>query len=319
MEIMLSVIMTVYNHEAYIKKAIDSLLMQKIDFTYEVLIGEDCSTDGSRQIISQMEETLPECVHIYYREKNLGMYGNFTDLCSQAKGRYMIILEGDDYWMYECKLQWQVDYLNQHPEILAVAHNTIVVDENNNPIDGAVYPDCHDRIYTLKHYRKGIMPGHTATLMYRNYHRDSIFSTEVEHVPFAGDQLIAFLLASNGQVHCIQQRWSAYRHVLKSGSSYSATFRDDDDYKKRMVYFYRSLYRYASGQFANGLSIRVSAQLYCFYLFRWSLGKKALFSMKDFIKEFKMVRYKGAVLVYILYRIAAHLFLGKRRGWSNSH
>jgi len=316
-ETVLSIIMPVYNHEAYVRQAIESILMQKTDFAYEVLIGEDWSPDGTRQVLQNMEKTLPECFHIYYREKNLGMYGNITDLFSRATGRYIITLEGDDYWLFDGKLQRQVDYLESHPDVVAVAHNSLVVNEQGQPIPGIKYPECHKTEYSLRHYRKGILPGQTATMMYRNYHLISIFPTWIEYVLFAMDTRIAFMLAANGRVHCIQQPWSAYRLVLSSGTSYTATFRDDDDFKRRMVLFYRSLYLYTTANALNGLSIRVSTQLFLFYRFRWSLGKNPLFTLSGFWKELVSARYKGAALAYILYRIVAHPVLARRRGWSH--
>ena len=113
-DIILSVYVATYNHEKYIERALDSILMQKIDYNMEILVGEDCSTDSTREILKEYEKKHPDSrMQIFYREKN--MYGsecnNSQDLKLRCRGKYMIALEGDDFWTDENKLQRQVEFL----------------------------------------------------------------------------------------------------------------------------------------------------------------------------------------------------------------
>lgn len=185
----ISIIVAVYNHEKYIEKAIQSILMQKGDYSYEVLIGEDCSTDNTRKVLKKMEPSLPAQFHIFYREKNMGAMGenNFNDLYSRSRGKYYIVLEGDDYWTYEYKLQKQFEFLESHPDYLAVAHNTEVVDENNMPL-GWDYPECKHTEYTIYDFRKDLLPGQTTTILMRNYFANDLFDWHLEPSNFPGDR-----------------------------------------------------------------------------------------------------------------------------------
>ena len=129
----LSIIVPTYNHEKYIEECIRSILMQKMKFNYEVLIGEDCSKDKTAMVLKKLENEIPHNYKIFYREKNMGMgpMGNAWDLQNRAKGEYIISIEGDDFFIDEHKLQKQVDFLDKHKEFIAVAHNCQVVDKNS--------------------------------------------------------------------------------------------------------------------------------------------------------------------------------------------
>lgn len=223
-EIMVSIIVPVYNHEKYIERALDSILMQKTTYSYEVLVGEDCSTDGTREILRNYEKKHPGKLQVFYREKNLSTaeYRNWADLMRRTKGKYLITLEGDDFWLSDEKIQKQVDFLETHPEYIAVSHNCIVVGENNRP-NGEFYPECKNKEYTLWHYLFEILPGQLTTVMCRNFERQDIFNKDIiEGHMLPGDRVLYFVLANSGKIYCIQNAMSAYRHVTHGGSSYSA-------------------------------------------------------------------------------------------------
>lgn len=226
-EIMLSIIVPVYNHEKYIEQTLDSILMQKTSYSYEVLVGEDCSTDGTRKVLQEYEKRHPGKLTVFYREKNLSTakYWNWADLMRRTRGKYLITLEGDDFWTSDTKIQEQIDFLETHPEYVAVAHNCVVVDQNGQP-NGEIYPECKDNHYTLWHYMFEILPGQLTTVMCRNFERQEIFDTAlIESHISPGDRVLYFSLAVNGRIYCMQKVMSAYRHVIHGGSSYSANVR----------------------------------------------------------------------------------------------
>lgn len=265
-----SVIIAVYNHENYIKQAINSVLKQKVSFDYEVLIGEDHSPDNSRKVLMDLQPHLPSNFHIYYREKNMGALNNFYDLYSRMKGKYFIVLEGDDYWIDENKLQEEYDYLESHPKCIEVAHNTVVVDKDSNIIKGYQYPECHNSIYRLRDFRNGLLAGQTTTCLKRNFYTMNLFDRNIDVGSFkAGDKVTNFLLFANGDIHCIQKKMSAYRYVTSSGSSFSATQKKDlheyDD-------FYKGILKYCNThQVRKGLK-KIVLQMYGYY------------SLKNYIK-----------------------------------
>lgn len=108
--------MTTYNHEKYIAQAIESALMQDTNFDYEIVIGEDCSTDRTREIVTGLQKKYPSKFRLLLHEKNLGMIPNFVQTLNACSGEYIAILEGDDYWTDPLKLQRQVDFLEANPE-----------------------------------------------------------------------------------------------------------------------------------------------------------------------------------------------------------
>src|SRR4051812_4536998 len=113
--IKLSILCITYNHADYIRKAIDGFLMQKARFDFEILIGNDCSTDNTGEIV---ESYLPNGQITFVNHKsNQGKSGinNLISLMKLAKGKYSILCEGDDYWTDENKIQKQVDFLEANP------------------------------------------------------------------------------------------------------------------------------------------------------------------------------------------------------------
>lgn len=231
---MLSIFVPTYNHERYIAKALDGILMQKTNYRYEVLIGEDCSTDGTREVLKKYEKKYPGRFQIFYRKANMykEQITNAADLKLRCRGKYVLCLEGDDFWTDEYKIEKQILFLETHPEYFAVAHRCVVVGEDSMP-NGEKYPECMDEEYTLKHYVSEIMPGQLATFMHRNCYREEYFNTDLFFkglVP--GDRLLYYVIASYGKIYCMPEVMSAYRHIIKGGSSFSASYKYDFEKKE---------------------------------------------------------------------------------------
>ena len=128
-EILVSVCTLTYNHEAYLRDTLEGILMQKVDFPMEILVNDDASTDGTRAILREYAEKYPDLIRPFYQDVNL--YSQGKDLCLEvlypaARGKYIALCEGDDYWTDPDKLQMQVDFLEAHPEYTACVHDTLV-------------------------------------------------------------------------------------------------------------------------------------------------------------------------------------------------
>lgn len=296
----LSIAIMAYNHENYIEKAIRSVLEQNIDFDYEVWINEDCSTDKTRDIIKKLEPELPDNFHVIYREKNIGARASFQDIYyNRLKGEYFATLEGDDYWNNHDKISIQVRFLDEHPEYMATAHNVEVVDENGDEIVGYKYPECKKKEYTLTDFQKGILSGQTASMVCRNFYANKKYKSFWCSVKWAGDAPKNFVLASYGKIKCFQERWSAYRYVTNSGSSYSATFVKDKDMENRYLTYHKELYEYAINDVKSYESIKVSEMMYMHALLTAVLKKKVeSVTFKDYAKAFMKAQYKGSCIVY---------------------
>lgn len=126
----LSIVMIAYNMERYIRQAIDSVLAQRVDFDYELVIGEDRSTDRTREIVLEYAARWPDRIRPILRDVNLGMNRNFKETLQQARGQFVALLDSDDYWTSPDKLQRQMDFLRSHPECSICFHNALVVYED---------------------------------------------------------------------------------------------------------------------------------------------------------------------------------------------
>jgi glycosyltransferase involved in cell wall biosynthesis len=115
-EPLVSAKMMTYNHEPYIAQAIEGVLQQETDFPFELVIGEDCSTDGTREIVFDYQKKYPEIIRVVTSDKNVGSRRNGMRTTKACRGKYIAYCEGDDYWHHPRKLQKQVDYLESHPE-----------------------------------------------------------------------------------------------------------------------------------------------------------------------------------------------------------
>lgn len=125
----LSICCITYNQEKYIAQALEGMLFQKTDFDFEILIGEDCSTDNTKNIITGYQEKYPGKIKLLPIEQNIGVRKNFAKTLLAATGEYVAICEGDDYWTDPLKLQKQVNYLDAQPETDICFHNTAILFE----------------------------------------------------------------------------------------------------------------------------------------------------------------------------------------------
>ena len=112
---LLSVCVICYNQAAFIRQALDSVIDQKVNFSIEVIIADDYSTDGTREIVLEYQSRHPGLIRVLPRESNLGPGKNFIGLINAAGGKYIAYLEGDDYWTIGTQLQQQVDFLEKNP------------------------------------------------------------------------------------------------------------------------------------------------------------------------------------------------------------
>ena len=123
--ILVSIVCITYNHEPYLRDALDSFLMQKTNFPIEIILAEDCSTDGTRKICEEYATKYPETIKYIYRDQNVGYNENEYEAMSAASGKYIAYCEGDDYWTDPLKLQKQVDFLETHPDYAVCWHRCV--------------------------------------------------------------------------------------------------------------------------------------------------------------------------------------------------
>ncbi|NOU18345.1 MAG: glycosyltransferase [Bacteroidales bacterium] len=128
----MSVCIISYNHESYIGKAIEGVIMQNATFNIEIIIGEDFSTDKTRQVCQEYSQRYPDKIKLLNSEKNLGAIQNFIRTLMACSGQYIALCEGDDYWIDPNKLQKQVNFLESNPDFIVHHHNVMIVNKEGN-------------------------------------------------------------------------------------------------------------------------------------------------------------------------------------------
>lgn len=148
-----SIICNAYNHELYIRNALEGFVMQKTDFQFEVLIHDDASTDRTAEIIREYEQKYPEIIKPIYETEN--QYSKHDGSLSRiqygrVKGKYCAFCEGDDYWTDPLKLQKQYDAMEAHPEVDICAHAAITVNADTLEFINKISPKDKDTIIPIE-------------------------------------------------------------------------------------------------------------------------------------------------------------------------
>ena len=212
-----SVLMITYNHERFIAQALDSILMQRVDFDYEIVVGEDCSTDATREILLEYQHKFPDRIRLLLPDKNLGMLGNFAATLNECHGDYIALLDGDDYWTSPDKLQRQVAYLDAHPECSACFHNVLITHEGAPEKDRLFHePPLANSFYALDE----ILTSHFIPCC-STFFRARLFSGFPEWYPKMPmqDWPLHILNAEHGTYGYINEVMAAYR--VHGGSVWS--------------------------------------------------------------------------------------------------
>ena len=200
-----SILTISYNQEKYIRQTLDSFIMQKTNFKYEIVIADDCSTDKTPEIISEYVEKYPDIFRATLRKKNLGSWQNFLGVLSEARGKYIALCEGDDYWTDPEKLQKQADFLDKNLSYALCFHPVKVVFDNNEEKE-SVYPDANDRPkFTVKELLQHNFI-QTNSVMYR---RQKYEDMPADIMP--GDIYLHLYHAQFGKIGFIDRVMSVYR------------------------------------------------------------------------------------------------------------
>lgn len=226
MSVQVSIICNAYNHGQFIREALDGFLNQKTNFEYEVLVHDDASTDETSRIILEYASKYPAIIKPIIQENNQYSKGiNITKTFQlpRAKGKYIAICEGDDYWIDEHKLQMQYDVLENNTSVDMCTHSAKEIDWESGKITQQISPSDHDRILTLGDViNGGGVYLATASLMYRK-------NIELDPPKFREAYEIDYTLqvsgAIRGGIYYINRCMSVYRFMTPE--SWTKTLRKD--------------------------------------------------------------------------------------------
>lgn len=209
--ILLSVVLLTYNHERYIEQCLESIVRQKTNFAYNIIIGDDASTDATQKIINEYAQQYPNIIPIC-RKHNIGAVSNLVDLLKRTQAKYIAGCEGDDFWTDEFKLQKQVDFLENRAGYSAVSHDIIIVDENNEIVERELSWIAKEREFTWQDFRGIYLPGHPVALVFRHIFTGDIQADILKqmHEQIA-DRTLALLLSLKGNIYRLPDTMAAYR------------------------------------------------------------------------------------------------------------
>ena len=212
-----SVCLITYNHASFIRRAIDGVLNQKISFSFELIIADDYSTDGTREILLEYKNRYPNVIHLLLQNRNVGPSQNWLDLITTPKSKYIAYFEGDDYWIDSSKLQVQFDALENNEGFSLCTHNAITfVDGKKN----------------LDYVNAGVRPVNTFNdvLMCNSFPSSSLFyrnnlltsrDYRLLREALVGDWPLQLLLLRYGKMCYINNCYSVYN--IHSGSSWAVS------------------------------------------------------------------------------------------------
>ncbi|GAB2549405.1 glycosyltransferase family 2 protein [Spirosoma aerophilum] len=239
--IKVSVLIITYNQKKFIRQAVDSVLAQKTTFPIEIVIGDDFSNDGTREIIQEYERQHPGLVVGVLHPRNMGKNGgiNFLETLKHTKGEYYALMDGDDYLIDPLKLQKQVDLLDAHPDYSMAFHNALITYEDGSPSHVLNGPDMKP-FYTVEDLigEEEIWFMATSSTMYRNsikeypdWFRESV----------SGDIPRLILKAKKGNIGYIPDVMSVYRKN-SNGTSFTDKY-DDAVFLQNRIDMYSSINR----------------------------------------------------------------------------
>lgn len=212
-----SVVMLAYNHGKYLRQAIDGVLAQAGAFSIELLIGEDCSTDDTRELALRCQSENPGIIRVITSNVNVGPLRNSHRVLAASRGEFIAYLDGDDYWLAG-KLARQVDYLRANPGCAAVYTNAIAIDEAGNRI--GLFNDVGDACFDLAAMLRRGNFLNNSSITFRATARPGLLETTAPHI----DYRTHLRLARDGYLAQLAEPLTVYR--VNSGGSMVATMND---------------------------------------------------------------------------------------------
>jgi glycosyltransferase involved in cell wall biosynthesis len=202
-----SVATIAYNHVGLIRQSVESSLNQKVDFPFEIVIGEDCSTDGTREVVQQLADEHPGVIRPLLGESNIGMQRNFSRTLEACQGEYIAVLDSDDYWTSNEKLAKQVKFMDENPDHVLSFHRIHIVKEQSpeknvhTPVEKAV-SDVEDLVFN--NYLS------SCSTMYRRDRIPPIPAWFAEVYPYDW-ALATLMLIPGGTIGFIDEEMAVYR------------------------------------------------------------------------------------------------------------
>lgn len=318
--VLVSVAVITYNMEKYLPTLLESILKQKVDFEYEIVIDDDCSPDHSREIIREYQKKYPQMIKAIFREKNVGGSKNMYGVMQQCSGKYIAILEGDDFWESEDKLQYQVDFLEKHPEYIGMTCNSWCEHGEQVTQTDFMRKRSEAKIFSYEDFMErhfhDRLPTSTDTWVFRNIFKEypeDDFSLFYKAHPMIWDQSLILLLYGKGLVYADSRVVSHHRSVTKQdGTNYQSLI-----IQKNCLYGDSKMYQSMEEYIEQVLKKKCGK----FYLVRGDVWIDAVFRAlltkneqdKEIAKKIWVDQRKKGMLLLLFVKKSTNIFLRKMR------
>jgi glycosyltransferase involved in cell wall biosynthesis len=257
--VVVSVLVVTYNHEKFVGQALQSVLSQRLPQPFEILISEDCSTDGTREIVRGFAKTHPHLIRLLLSERNLRSNEVVARGFRAARGRYIAYLDGDDFWTSNDKLRMQITFLDAQPDLTICFHNVQVVDEHSQSMGRLWTAPGQPELSGLHELLRG-NPIAASSVVYRRAAVAELPAWYERFFPVT-DWPLHVLYAREGRIGYLDRTLGAYR--LHSGGLYSTL--GEREKLEANADFYRRLRACSSGALAAEV-----ARGQCDYFLGWA-------------------------------------------------
>jgi glycosyltransferase involved in cell wall biosynthesis len=232
-QLIVAIWMITFNHESYIAQAVESVMVQKANFKYKLFIGEDFSTDKTREICLGLKRKYPDKIELLLQNKNTGGYKNSHDLykrCYESDAKYIALCDGDDYWTDPLKLQRQVSFMDANMDYNICAHQTDVL--TNERLEKKEWRwDSNRTTFTCVDYLYALF-FHTSSIMFRH---DKSFMFIPDISILQGDIFLCLSVVKDKRIFIIDESMSVYRRHKKGLTNSLKHKSYDEKYKSWMV------------------------------------------------------------------------------------
>lgn len=313
---LVSICILCYNHDKFIEKTIEGVIRQKVTFQIKIYINDDCSSDNSVDIIEKLVEKYPNQIVLLKNNNNMGQLAGVKRLFSQIKGKYVAFFDGDDYWIYDQKLQEQVDFLEKNTDYIASCHDALVISQDDHKNKNEIFQNQSRHFYKylsqFTHYSSNEIPAYriltgetyiqTATLIWRNCDL-SFYLKTIKDVKFNLDWYLMVTLGAKGKINYINEPWAVYSNHAdgRSKKIYYHTYLPDK------IKLLKSLFKiefYNKPYFRYHIYDVISKEFYSLIIGNSSKKKSGFFLAKNLFQysRFNLLKVCSFVKYVIKYR-----------------
>jgi glycosyltransferase involved in cell wall biosynthesis len=298
-----SVCVFTYNYQSYLSEAIESILLQKTNFEIEILICDDCSTDNTFEIALSYAEKYPEKVRAYQNPTNIGGTKNWIKAIQACKGKYIALLDGDDYFSDSLKLQTQYDTMENNDKYVLCFHSVDEIYDDAPELNKTV--EFQNEIYSLSDFMLNGWFVRTSSTFFKNGVIPQIIPDWVHEYPYRFDTILHVFLCLHGDAFNVKKSMSVWRKHKKGMSFWLMTNMIENTQKK--ILLSRKLNDFVGGQYKTESRKFISNEktLLFFYLLRnFIFWKHPLVFIDSFLN--------------LNFKLFLKLLKGKRHGIKNA-